>query len=328
MLTNEASALHIENELASHGLIQTLKPITSSLFKNPYFVENLAEHSNDPFDTLYIDSHNVSHSFWKLYFDLFNLFIEEAAKHKMLNNRLQVLYDVERAMEFLFALEFSKVSDYEKISDKPGNMETFNAVFRGFEKMLEILKENKFKSKSPLRLHGFQYERDITDHIAVIYSQAVHHSGRLKADRWDIWWIQHNLIWTSITWQRTEIAEYIHFKLRRHIYDNVTEMDRSPNFLGAAYVRYCLNVLGFELRRPSAHDPNRRAWPLRVAVNHWVRRNYVRIVREAPGVAGAMLPPDVTYDAKRVALVRTKDDPITNARIEVLFPLKSFAGSS
>ncbi len=117
-------------------------------------------------------------------------------------------------------------------------------------------------------------------------------------------------------------------KLRRMIWDEIAQMDRFPNYKGARYVRFCLNVLGFYAEEVHRRDGlERDSWVLAKVVSDWVARNYQTLVETHPPVAAAMLPANVEYDQKKQVLVRTKDDSLTGIPRVKEFPLEPVKAS-
>ena len=89
-------------------------------------------------------------------------------------------------------------------------------------------------------------------------------------------------------------------------------MDDFPNYTGASYVRFCLNVLGFYDESVHRTDTlERDSWALAKVVARWVKENYQTIAKSHPPVAAAMLPASIEYFHDKQELVRTHDDTLT-----------------
>ncbi len=139
-----------------------------------------------------------------------------------------------------------------------------------------------------------------------------------------MWDVQHNTVWSPIWMSEvkdTKIMKMVRRKLRRMIWNEIVRMDAFPNYKGAAYVRFCLNVLGFDDESLHRNDGSGRDhWPLAKVVAGWVKKNYQTIAISRPPVAAAMLPANIEYDRDAQILVRTHVDPFTGVP-----RLKSFA---
>jgi hypothetical protein len=86
------------------------------------------------------------------------------------------------------------------------------------------------------------------------------------------------------------------------LYDEITEMNRFPNFKGAKILGFCLNVMGLEVRKGDYDKENR---PLHKAILGWTRKHYVYLQVDSPRVAEACLVDGITYDAENLQLVKT-----------------------
>jgi hypothetical protein len=88
----------------------------------------------------------------------------------------------------------------------------------------------------------------------------------------------------------------------RLLYNDVLEMNRSPNFKGARILGFCLNVLGLERIKDDCFKDTRA---LHKAILTWTRKNFARLHDYDPRVAEACLVDDTTYDAANHRIVRT-----------------------
>jgi len=89
----------------------------------------------------------------------------------------------------------------------------------------------------------------------------------------------------------------------RLIYNEIRTMDKFFNFRGAAYLGFCLNVLGLERKRNREYRQEEDS--LRRAVLHWVQNNYCRMRTKSPKVAEACLHGSITFDAENLEFVNT-----------------------
>jgi hypothetical protein len=90
--------------------------------------------------------------------------------------------------------------------------------------------------------------KDLSSKIAILLHKAIYAASHVNTKEFRMWNVQHNLIWSSFDMlevRDTKIMKLTRRKLRRMIWKEVQDMDRFPNYKGASYIRFCLNVLGF-----------------------------------------------------------------------------------
>jgi hypothetical protein len=143
------------------------------------------------------------------------------------------------------------------------------------------------------------------DELAELIGAVVFAAAAVRSPRDLCWWIQHNSVWAELTWEsnsRTSAWGVVLFKVRRLLYDAITELTRFPNFKGARILGFCLNVMGFELRSDEIDQQMR---PLHRAVLAWTKANYAKLYDTHPQVAEACLVDGTTYDKATNKLVHT-----------------------
>lgn len=93
------------------------------------------------------------------------------------------------------------------------------------------------------------------------------------------------------------------FKVRRLLYEEIKGVETRPNFKNAAYLGFCLNVLGLKVGKKN--DFRRDEYPLRRVVISFARKNYLALVERQPKVADAVLIGSISFDKERKQLVKT-----------------------
>ncbi|AWI85182.1 hypothetical protein CEW88_15660 [Alloyangia pacifica] len=165
------------------------------------------------------------------------------------------------------------------------------------------------------RKDDFRYGRDLSSEIAALLFKAIFKAAQVNTKEFRMWDVQRNTVWAlteNLGVRDTEVMKMVRRKLRRMIWDEVVRMDDFPNYKGAAYIRFCLNVLGFYDESVHRNDTlERDSWPLAKVVGGWVKKNYQTIAISHPPVAEAMLPANIEYDRDAQTLVRTHDDTLT-----------------
>ncbi|WP_223593714.1 hypothetical protein [Pseudomonas sp. A-R-19] len=141
------------------------------------------------------------------------------------------------------------------------------------------------------------------DDIASMIFAIISHASSVISPQWECWSIQHNSIWSPITRELNgPSGQVIKFKLRRLLYNEITEMNHFPNFKGAKILGFCLNVMGL---KPPKGDYDKENRPLHKAVLGWTKKQYVELQINKPRVAEACLVDGITYDAEKLQIVKT-----------------------
>jgi hypothetical protein len=90
-------------------------------------------------------------------------------------------------------------------------------------------------------------------------------------------------------------------KMMAQIYKEINELKTFPNFKGARYLAFCLNVMGLELNRQPL---NRDSLPLQRAILRWTKRNYALLRQRNPEVADKCLVAGTSFDEEQMRIVR------------------------
>ena len=180
-------------------------------------------------------------------------------------------------------------------------------VVTGFIKdAIKILEETGVPEGLVWRIRErFGFFDTFYDELADLISEVVFAASAVTSPRDLCWWIQHNSVWAELTWlgdseSATRMA--VLFKVRRLLYDDITELSRFPNFKGARILGLCINVMGFSAK-PADHRGDMLA--LHKAVLAWTRSNYAKLRAVNSRVADACLVDGITYDEENSRLVRT-----------------------
>lgn len=144
--------------------------------------------------------------------------------------------------------------------------------------------------------------RTIYDELAELIAKIVLAAAAVTTPQDLCWWIQHNNVWTNLTWHDTPAWRAVLFKVRRLLYDDIVHMSRFPNFKGARILGFCLNVMRFTA---GASNTDRQMRPLHRAVLAWTKANFSRLHEANPRVAEACLVDGIAYDRDKSRLVRT-----------------------
>jgi len=144
----------------------------------------------------------------------------------------------------------------------------------------------------------------IYDALADLFVDVVWHAGRVQSPIDQCWSIQHNSVWSRIFGSlgaNGPAAQIVKRKAMAGIYAEINEMKRFPNFKGARYLGFCLNVMGFPLNEKSSEQDG---FPLHRAVLRWSKKNFALLQRRNPEVADACLVAGMSYDPEQLRIVK------------------------
>ncbi len=157
----------------------------------------------------------------------------------------------------------------------------------------------------PLRVRRPLMTTSIFDDVAELVVEIVFSAAAVRSPADLCWWIQHNLLWHKLFNfgnLDSPAGRVLKFKVRRLLYNDISEMKRFPNYKGAKILGFCLNVMGLTLR---TEDRNRDSLALQKAVLSWTRKNWVWLHSYNPRVAQASLVDGLSYDSEKYQLVKT-----------------------
>lgn len=323
MLSNPGSALFVENEWLNQGFIGNTKPITRSIFGNWHLLESYELGLEAPLDLNYPYARSWDTDTWRVYFGMAREYV------RGLTSKGQANWDTHGIRHILQTTKnaFEQLGDLKKYEDtfSPNNPRWHAREANEFLRDLVKAFDKSDGSVGFDRKDDFRRGRDLSSDIANLYFESIFNAAQVNTKEFRMWDVQRNTVWAAIgdhEVRDTRIMKMVRRKLRRMIWDEIVRMDDFPNYKGAAYIRFCLNVLGFY--DPSAHRKDsfeRDNWVLAKVVTRWVKENYQMISVSHPPVAEAMLPANIEYDRDAQTLVRTHDDTLTGVPRLKIFAL-------
>ncbi|WP_304881169.1 hypothetical protein [Pseudotabrizicola sp.] len=323
MLKRPNSALFVENEWLEQGFIGDAKPITRAIFKNWHYLESYERGLESPLDMSYPHARTWDTETWRVYFGLAREYVRGLVFQGRPN------WDA-RGIHYI--LETTKKA-YENL----GDMARYESTFSSQNPLWHAREANKFLNELVVifdesggwvgfdRTDDFRYGHDLSSRIAELRFETIFTAAQVNTKEFRMWDVQHNLVWYPIEMRsarETKVMMMASRKLRRMIWNEIVQMDDIPNYKGAAYIRFCLNVLGFydpSIQRKRSLDKD--SWPLAKVLADWVRRNYQTVAKSHPPVAKAMLPANIEYDPVSQTLVRLQDDTLTGVPRRKVFAL-------
>lgn len=326
MLSKPGSALMVENEWLGQGYIGEAKPITRSIFWNWHLLEGYELGLESPLDLGYPYARDWDRDTWRTYFGMARLYLGGLTSKGRANWHAQGIRHI---------LETTK-----KAFEQIGSEEKYNDVFSPHNPTSIANEANKFLKNLVKvfdegdgwvdfnRNDDFRFGADLSSDLASLYFEVIFDAAQINTKEFRMWHVQHNTIWSPINGhevKNTKLMKMVRRKLRRMIWDEVMRMDEiGPNYKGAGYIRFCLNVLGFYDEKMHRKDPlERDSWPLAKVLSNWVKKNYQTIAVSHPPVAKAMLPANIEYEPLSQILVRSQDDTLTGVPRLKAFPLDS-----
>ena len=321
MLGTPGSALFVENEWLDQGFTGNAKPITRSIFEHWYLLEAYELGLDAPLDLHYPYARSWDTDTWRVYFGMAREYVRGLALNGRANWHAQGIRHILRTAE----IAYDQISDLKKYDD---TFSPYNPTWQAREAndfLKDLVKAfNEAGGRVYFdRRNEFRYGNDLSSDLADLYFETIFKAAQVNTKDFRMWDVQRNTVWASIEdheVKSTEILKMVRRKLRRMIWNEVLRMDKFPNYVGAAYVRFCLNVLGFydeSVHRKDALE--RDSWPLAKVVAGWVKKNYQTIAISYPPVAAAMLPANIEFDRGAQTLVRTHDDTLTGVpRLKIM----------
>lgn len=313
MLSNPGSALFVENEWLGQGFIGNTKPITRSIFGHWHLLEGFELGLEAPLDLDYPYARSWDTDTWRVYFGMSREYVRGLTSKERANwGAPGIRYILQTA---------------EKAYEQLGDLKKYEDTFSPYNPSWQAREANEFikdlvkafdESNGRVgfdRRDDIRYGRDLSSNIANLYFEAIFKAAQVNTKEFRMWDVQRNTVWAAIgnyEIRDTKIMKMVRRKLRRMIWDEIMRMDDFPNYKGAAYIRFCLNVLGFYDESVHRKDTlERDKWALAKVVARWVKKNYQTIAKSHPPVAEAMLPANIDYIPEKQELVRTHDDTLT-----------------
>ncbi|MDU9006871.1 hypothetical protein [Sedimentitalea todarodis] len=313
MLNNPGSALFVENEWLGQGFIGNAKPISRAIFGNWYLLEGYEMGLEAPLDLDFPYARSWDTDTWRVYFGIAREYVRGLTSVRRAN------WDARGIQHILQTAEkaYGQLGDLKKYEDtfSPYNPTWHAKEANDFIKDLVKAFDESNGWVDFDRRDDFRYGHDLSSRLAALLFETIFVAAQVNTKEFRMWDVQHNTVWSPIGMNEvkdTKIMKMVRRKLRRMIWNEIVRMDDFPNYKGAAYVRFCLNVLGFYDESVHRNDTlERDSWPLTKVLAEWVKKNYQTIAISHPPVAEAMLPANIEYDREAQKLVRTQDDTLT-----------------
>lgn len=299
-LVNTDSFLFHETEGYQVGLLGHHKPLSQAIFGDFAMLAGIGT----ALDADVSESFSWNSDTWGAFLRASRVALKAYVEAGFPSNAT-VLFRLQSRLEFA-AQDIYQLDGLQTLEWRTGPYATLRAVVDFLKDSIEILGKAPVPEYIQLRMHkrygpGFS----VYDMVAESIFDVISCAASVRSPISTCWTIQHNTVW-SVLFERladkTEAAAFVRHKVRRLIYDEIKEMERFPNFKGAKFLAFCLNVMGLRVGRPSIDKEYR---PLHRALINWTRRNYESLRTANLEVAEACLVDGMSYDSSNRRLVRT-----------------------
>ncbi len=298
-IINRNSFLYQEAEGYESGLIGYQKPLSRTMFGNWEMVESVGSMLDPDLEAKW----DWNAPEWEVYCRLFLIMFEDYVQRGFSRHSF-VLYRaigyIENAPSDLYKLNGSSVEW------RDDSYQRLRVVVDFFKDAVKILDR---KGVANVRLRIREQRRHLYDtfydYLANSIFDVVFHASAVKSPQSECWTVQHNSLWSELfNFGHLDgpAGKIIKLKVRRLLYDEISQMSRFPNFKGANILGFCLNVMGLRLP-PGNNDRDSRA--LQKSILAWTKSHYAWLREQNPRVAEACLVDGITYDAENHRLIKT-----------------------
>ena len=318
-LANKNSFLFHEAEGYESGLIGYQKPLSQAMFSNHKMVKAIGTLLDpDMWDKRKWDADQ-----WKAYCRAVLLTFRDYVENAFWNHS-SVLYRAKGYIEHA-VMDLYKINGLSNTAWDDDIQQRLRVVVDFIKDAVEILEKKGVPKHIKLRIREkHSVGETFYDHLASMILEVIFAASDVRTPSDLCWWVQHNSVWGELfNFNRLDgpAGKIVKFKVRRLIYNEIAGMKRFPNFKGAKILGFCLNVMGFKVRKEN-YDLDSKA--LQKAVLSWTRKNYAWLHAYNPSVAESCLVDGITYDSKSLKLVKTYPAEGLRRKAEyIYFPVDS-----
>jgi hypothetical protein len=300
-LENKNSFLYHETAGYESGLIGSYKPICQAIFSNYQMVECIGS----VLDTDFLSRSKWDSDQWEAYCRVVLITLHDYVE-KRNTGHSYVLYraltDIKNALS-----DLSRLNGAEATRWTDDVWARLRVVVKFIEDAVGILEKNGAPADRRGRDNRRvpQRSKSMYDHVANLIHDVIFEASYVKSPRDLSWSIQHNALWGELfNFGRLDgpAGKLVKRKVCRLLYDDILEMNRLPNFMGANILGFCINVMGLQLGN---RDYYRDSRAFHRAILIWTRKNFARIYDFDPRVAEACLVDGITYDFASHRIVKT-----------------------
>jgi hypothetical protein len=297
-LRDKDSFLFTETEGYETGLLGFHKPLSQALFSDFALVDGVGT----LLDLDWKQARDLDAQQWEAYCQVLLMAFTGYVKQRAPAHSpviYSALQELKRAVSDLHKLN-GATGDWDRPS-----LDKLKVVVEFFADAMEALDSIGRPDGVSLRLREVGGPTfTIYDALADLLAEVIWNAAGVKSPVDLCWWVQHNSLWAELFGSPGEdghAAQIVKRKLMAAIYSEIAEMRAFPNFKGARYLGFCLNVMGLKLNREPSH---RDSFPLHRAVLRWTKKNFALLHQMNPEVAAACLVEGMSFDTDRLQLVK------------------------
>lgn len=305
LFADETTAIHHEDDGFRTGLIGYLKPVSTSLFGDARLVEALAGQAGSPLDPLWLGTGNWSLRNWETYQKAVSLYLSDRLDKFGLmpsTGLYQICHGFQHACIDLYKVNEMAEGYYQSIEFGKLRIATefvTDAISLIREKNLTAPRRAKFKDRRVVH-------KDVFDLLAEVALHLIIEAGAVNTPEFRSWEVQHNTVWNAFT--LGDHDESVPFRIFRKrllqlIWNEITDMERMPNYRGARVIAVCLNTTGLRIDSKPHRPPETRA--LKRALLRWMRQHFLRIFEQYPDVARSCVGGSITFNEQTLQIVKT-----------------------
>ncbi len=305
LFADETTAIHHEDDGFRTGLIGYLKPVSTSLFGDARLVEALAGQAGSPLDPLWLGTENWGPRNWRTYQKAVNLYLSDRLDRFGLmptTALYQICHGFRHACIDLYKVNEMAEGHYQSIEFEKLRISTefvADAIALIKEKNLSAPRRAKFKDRHVVHKDVFDILADVALHLII-------EAGAVNTPDFRSWEVQHNTVWTAFTvgdHDDSEPFRVFRKRLTQLIWNEITDMERLPNYQRARVIAVCLNTMGLRIDSKAHRPPETRA--LKRALLRWMRRNFLSIFEQYPDVARSCVGGSITFNEQTRQIVKT-----------------------
>lgn len=295
-LLNRDSFLFQEVGGYDSGLIGHTKPLSQAMFSDHEMVEKIGS----MFELDLWGEHSFETPQWEAYCRIVMMAYEDKVNNNFWGGSRSLWSagtNIQRAVFDLYKL--NGIDDYTLKDD---GIKKLKVVVDFIKKLMSVLDKKGVPKHITLKKEGVIGTH--FDDVAKLIFEVIHSAGAVQSP-WSLcWWLHHNLIWGEIFGGFShdgDASKVIRHKFRRLIYDQIQFMKKTPNYKGAKFVGYFLNVLGLLPYKLN----NKHEKVLRNIIVGWVKEFYADLYIRHPQLALSCLVDGMVYDDQSLRLIKT-----------------------
>ena len=303
-LSNKDSLLYHETDVYETGLIGLDQPMSQTLFSDYEMVEAIGTllEPDKLWDDRKWDASQIG-AYSRIVLITFGDYVDKGylGEYHHPIALYGAMHNIENTVSALYTLDGATNNPWDN-----DILEKLEVVVDFIRNTIDILNKKNIPESLQLRVRESDNTTSSYDRIADMAFNVICFASQVTTPPNLGWHIQYSKVWSRLSkfsWEEEDAAaKVVKFKIRRLIYNEIKEMNQSPDFKGANILRFCLNVMGFNMRRTYANSDVRA---LHKVILSWTMTNFVWLHTYNSSVAEACLPDSVTYEIEKSRLVKT-----------------------